>query len=104
MERPTITIGEKTREIKNLTGRDWRILSEFIESNPEYTNADYIEKHAAFVAQFYGVTADDILNLPLGEILPASTAIRNYIMKTLTAKFEQIEKNAEKGDKTEQSL
>lgn len=106
MDKPIITtLDNKKHEMITPAGRHWRIFSEFVESNPEYTDANFIEKHAAFIAEFYqGVTADDILNLPLGEILPASTAIRNYIMKTLTAKFEQIEKNAEKGDKTEQSL
>ena len=98
MERPIITVNEKKYEIKELTGRDWRIFSEFNEKTPEYTDADFIEKHAAFIAEFYqGVTADDILDLPLEEILPVSMAIRNYITKMLTAKFEQIEKNVETG-------
>lgn len=98
MERPIITVNEKKYEIKELTGRDWRIFSEFNEKTPEYTDADFIEKHADFIAEFYqGVTADDILDLPLEEILPASLAIRNYVTKTLTARFEKIEKNVETG-------
>jgi len=99
MDKPTITtLDNKKHEMITPTGRHWRIFSEFVESNPEYTDADFIEKHAAFIAEFYqGVTADDILDLPLEEILPVSMAIRNYITKMLTAKFEQIEKNVETG-------
>lgn len=97
MERPTITVNEKTYEMKKLTGRDWRVFSEFTENAPEYVDADFLEKHAAFIAEFYmGITADDILdNMPLAEILPASLAIRNYITQSLTAKFERLEKNSE---------
>lgn len=97
MERPTITVNEKTYEMKKLTGRDWRVFSEFNDKVPQYIDADFIEKHAAFIAEFYmGITADDILdNMPLAEILPASLAIRNYITQSLTAKFERLEKNSE---------
>ena len=104
MERPTITIEGKKYEIKKLTGRDWRVFSEFNDKIPQYTDADFIEKHAAFIAEFYnGVTADNVLdNMPLPEIVPASMAIRNYILQSLTAKFKEVEKNVEKDAKTEQ--
>lgn len=104
MERPTITVNEKTYEMKKLTGRDWRVFSEFNDKVPQYTDADFIEKHAAFIAEFYmGITADDILdNMPLAEIVPASMAIRNYVLQSLTAKFKEVEKNASKDAKTEQ--
>ncbi|MBQ3451801.1 MAG: hypothetical protein IJG32_06025, partial [Selenomonadaceae bacterium] len=72
------------------------LLGEFLEAAPDYAEADFLEKHAAFITQFYdGVTAEEVLDLPLEEILPASAAIRKYIMKCLTAKLEKIEKNAE---------
>lgn len=103
MERPTITIEGKKYEMKRLTGRDWRIFSEFSEKAPAYTDADFIEKHAAFIAEFYDVTADDILDkVPLEEIVPASVAIRNHVMQSLTAKFKEVEKNAVEDVKTEQ--
>ena len=96
MERPTITIEGKTYEMLPLIGRSWRILGEFADNAPNYTDADFIEKHAAFIANFFHVTADEILDkMGLEEILPASIAIRNYITKSLTAKFEQVEKNSE---------
>ena len=97
MTKPTITtLDGKKHELKKITGRHWRILSEFIDTAPEYVDADFIEKHAAFIAQFYdGVTADDILDLPIEDILPASAAIRKYVMESLTDKLEKIEKNSE---------
>ena len=96
MEKPTITIDGKKHEMLKLTGRSWRLLGEFVETAPDYADADFIEKHAAFIAQFYpGVTAEDILDLPLENILPASAAIRKYIMDCLTVKLEKIEKNVE---------
>lgn len=96
MERPTITIGGKKYEMQKLTGRSWRLLGEFIETTPDYADADFLEKHAAFIAQFYdGVAAEDILDLSLENILPASAAVRKYVMDCLTAKLEKIEKNVE---------
>ena len=103
MKRPTIIIGRKEHSIKNLTGRSWRLLGEFIDSAPEYSDPDFLEKHAAFIAQFYdGVSVDDVLDMPLEEILPASAEIRKFIMESLTAKLEKIEKNSEE-DKAQSS-
>ena len=98
MERPTIIIGGKKHVVQNLTGRSWRLLGEFVDSAPEYSDADFLEKHAAFIAQFYdGVNVDDVLDMPMEEILPASAAIRKFIMESLTARLEKIEKNSEEG-------
>ena len=97
MKKLTITINGTEHEIKRLTGKDWRTLGEFVDSNPVLTDADFIEKHAAFVAKFFDVTAEEVLEMPLEEIIPASMAIRERIGKTLTAKMEQVEKNSETG-------
>lgn len=96
MTKPTITtLDGKKHELKKITGRSWRVLSEFIDTAPEYVDADFIEKHADFIAQFYdGVTADNVLDLPIEEILPASAAARKFVMELLTAKLEKIEKNS----------
>ncbi len=102
MERPTIIIEGVKYEMKKLVGRSWRTLGEFTENPPTYTDADFIEKHAAFIAKFYDVAAEEILEkMPLEEILPASIAIRTYVMNTLTEKIAVIEKNAAT-DKAEQ--
>ena len=98
MEKITITTIDGTEhEMKKLTGKDWRVLGEFADSAPEITDKDFIEKHAAFVANFFDVTAEEVLEMPLEEIIPASMAIRERIGKTLTAKMEQVEKNSETG-------
>ena len=96
MMKPTITtLDGKTHELARITGRHWRILSEFIDAAPEYVDADFIEKHAAFIAAFFDdITADDVLDLPIEEILPASADIRKFVMAQLTAKLEKIEKNS----------
>ena len=94
MTRPTITtLDGKKHELKKITGRHWRILAEFIDNQPEFVDVDFIEKHADFIPQFYdGVTADDILDLPIEEILPYSKATQRFVMEQLTAKLEKIEK------------
>ena len=97
MDKLTITtLDGKEHEIKKLTGRAWRVLSEFTETAPQITDADFLERHAAFIAQFYSdVTAEDILDLPIEEIFPASLAVRNYINNQIGAKLAKIEKNSE---------
>lgn len=98
MTKPTVTtLDGKKHEMPRITGRHWRVLSEFIDAAPEYVDADFIEKHAAFIAAFFydGVTVDDVLDLPIEEILPTSAAIRKFVMAQLTAKLEKIEKNSE---------
>lgn len=96
MKRITITINGTEHEIKKLTGKDWRTLGEFVDSNPVFADADFIEKHAAFIAKFFdGVTVDDVLEMPLEEIVPTTMAIRKLIGETIAAKMEKIEKNFE---------
>lgn len=96
MDRPTITtIDGQIHVMRDLTGRDWRLLGEFSEDPPIFANADFLEKHANFIALFFdGVTPDDILDLTIEDIVPASNAVRNFIIYQLTAKFEIIEKNS----------
>lgn len=98
MKKLTITINGTEHEVKRLTGKDWRTLGEFVDSNPILTDADFIEKHAAFVAKFFeGVTVEDVLEMPLEEIIPTAIAIRKLIGETIAAKMEQVEKNSETG-------
>ena len=89
------TLDGKKHEMKKIAGRHWRILSEFIDNAPEYTDPAFLEKHAEFIAFFFeDLTSEDILDLPLEEILPVSVAIRQLIMERLTEKMAKIEKNA----------
>jgi len=99
MEKPTIiTIDGKAHVMRDLKGKDWRLFGEFADNAPSYVEADFLEKHAGFVAQFFeDVTADDVLDLPLEDIMPVSMAVRNYIAGKLSAKLEAIEKNVEAG-------
>lgn len=96
MKKLTITINGTEHEIKKLTGKDWRTLGEFVDNAPVISDADFIEKHAAFVAKFFeGVTVEDVLAMPLEEIIPTAMAIRKLIGETIAAKMERIEKNFE---------
>lgn len=98
MERPTITIEGKTYEMKKLVGGDWRVLGEFRNSEPTALNADFIEKHAKLISNFFGVSPEEILDkMPLEEILPTTRGIQNYMIEKLSAKLEVIEKNSDKG-------
>ena len=97
MEKPIIkTLDGKEHEMRGVKGRDWRLLGEFMDNASTFTDTDYLEKHAGFIAEFYdGVTVEDILDLPLEDIMPVSVAIRDYIFNQLGAKLDKIEKNSE---------
>lgn len=94
MEKPTITINGKKHEMIDLTGYDYRLAVEFDNNQPQITDADFIEQHAALVAEFFsGITKDDILHLPLEEILPASIAVRRAVYSLVWLKTKEISKN-----------
>lgn len=97
MDSPIITtIDGKKQEMRELKGRDWRLLGEFMDNAPTLADTDFLEKHAEFIAKFYdGVTVEDILDLPLEDIMPVSMAIRDYLFNQLGARLEKIEKNSE---------
>ena len=98
MKTPTITIKGEKHEMIILTGRAYRIVSEFDKSQPQITDPDFMERHAAIVAEFYdGVTAEDILDLPLEEIMPASIAARRAVFQLVWSKTQEISKNSEEG-------
>lgn len=99
MNNPTIIIDDIKHEIKKVTGKDWRILGEFLDKKVTFTDKIFLEEHAEFIANFFdGVTADDVLNLPLEEILPVAMEIRNFMINKISEKLSAIEKNAEKGE------
>ena len=96
MERLTITIGDKEHEMIALTGRAYRLAAEFDNNLPQVTDADFIERHAGLVAEFFpDVTKDDVLDLPLEEILPASIAVRKATYAFTWLKTQEISKNSE---------
>ena len=104
MKRPTIiTIDGTEHEIRHIDGRAYRVVSEFENNLPKFGDTDFIERHAALIAEFYsGLTSDDVLVLPLEEIAPASLEIRNFIFNRVWDKTKAIEKNAPKDKATEQ--
>lgn len=104
MKRPTITtIDGKEHEMLHINGRAYRLVAEFEKDLPNFGDADFIERHATLIAAFYdGLTSDDILDLPLEEIAPASLDIRNFVFRRVWEKTRAIEKNAPEDKATEQ--
>ena len=104
MERPRITTIDGTdHEMRHLDGRAYRVASEFDNNLPNYLEPDFIEKHAALIAEFFdGVSVDDVLDMPLEDILPASTAVRSFVFNFTWEKTKAISKNAPEDKATEQ--
>ena len=103
MEKPTITtIDGKKHKMKPLDGRAYRVAMEFDNNMPQVTDADFMERHAAIVAEFFGVTVDDVLDLPLEEIMPASIAARRVVFQLAWSKTSEISKNLAEDKEQEQ--
>lgn len=98
MERPRITIKGEEHEMITLNGRAYRIAAEFDKNKPLFGDSDFIERHAELAAEFYdGVTKEDILEMPLEEILPASMIISREVARLTWEKVSEISKNSEEG-------
>ena len=94
--RPTITtIDGRKHELKKLTGRTYRVVAEFDANMPQITDVDFIERHAALAAELYGVTQDEILDMPLEDILPATTEARRLTYSFTWLKVSEIAKNSD---------
>lgn len=94
MDKPTITtIDGKTHELKPFTGRSYRVIAEFDKNQPLIGDVDYIERHAAIVAELFGVTTDDVLDMPLEDILPASIEACKLGYSFTWLKVRQTSKN-----------
>ncbi len=104
MDRPKITTIDGTaHEMRRLDGRAYRIVSEFDNDLPNYLAADFIERHAALIAEFFdGVSVDDVLDMSLEDILPASVAVRSFVFNFAWEKTRTISKNAPTDKATEQ--
>ena len=96
MEKLTITtLDGKKHQIRKINGRAWRITAEYIEGDFKFTNPALLEEAAAYIAEFFdGVTSEEILELPMEEILPTAFAIRDKVFESITPKVEAIEKNS----------
>ena len=106
MNKPTITINGETKEIKQVKGKDWRIMGEFLDKKLSFNYNHFMDEQAKFIANFFDdVTADDVLDLPLEEIFPTAIAIRDFMINKISEKLNVIEKNAVTGgeEKTTQS-
>ncbi|MBR3746928.1 MAG: hypothetical protein IKN27_08220 [Selenomonadaceae bacterium] len=100
MKRPTITIDGKTHEMNSICGREYRIVSEYRQNSFSFDNTALIEEAASFIANFFdSVTAEQILDLPLEEIMPLAFKIQNCILQLAAGKAEEISKNSDE-DKT----
>ena len=96
MEKLTVTtIDGQVHEMKPLTGRAYRMLSEFDKNLPQIEDDDYIERHAAIVAELFGIKQDDVLDMPLEDILPISIAARTLAYSFTWLKLKETSKNAE---------
>lgn len=105
MDKPTININGVDHEIKILKGKDWRIVGEFIDKKMSFSDKNFIEEQADFISNFFdGVSADEVLDLPLEEIVPLSIKIRNFVIAKITEKLKAIEKNADSGVKDTPTL
>lgn len=100
MITPTLVTADGiSHEIKNLKGKDWRILGEFFEKKLSFHDKNFMEEQADFIANFFeDVTADEILELPIEEIFPMAIEIRNYMTNKIGEKLNAIEKNVETGE------
>ena len=102
MNKPTITINGETKEIKQVKGKDWRIMGEFLDKKISFNDSNFMEEQANFIANFFDdVTADDVLELPLEEIFPTAIAIRDFMINKISEKLNVIEKNAVTGAEEE---
>lgn len=96
MDRPTITtVDGKEHALKKFDGRIYRLVAEFDRDLPQITDVDFIERHAAIVAELYGVSTDDALDLPLEDIMPASIEGRRAVFQLTWSKTADISKNSE---------
>lgn len=95
MNRPTIKINGKDFEMKKLKGKDWRIFGEFVNEKFSINSPEYVEKLAEFISNFFeGVTVNEVLEMPLEEILPSFISIRDYFTEQLMGKIGEVEKNS----------
>lgn len=104
MEKPRIkTVDGMEHEMAELTGHSYRIASEFDSNQPQITDVDFIERHADVISKFYdGVTKEDVLDMPLEEILPASIAARRAVYAFTWLKTKEITKNLDEDKAKEQ--
>ena len=84
--------------MKQIDGRAFRLVSEYREKDFKLSNPAMVEEAAAFIANFFdGVTAENILDLPLEEIMPLAFRIQNVVIGLVSGKSEEIAKNADEG-------
>lgn len=86
MATPTITINGKEITF-NPKARIWRMVAEFQQKQKEIGRSDLIEEHCKFLADVYGVNADEVLdNFEIADVIPATLAVIEYVTGALTSK------------------
>lgn len=96
MEKPRIKTADGVEhEMQPLTGRSYRVAAEFDKNLPEFGSEDFIERHAAVIAELFGVSVDDALDMPLEDIIPAARDARKFAYAFTWLKTGEISKNSQ---------
>ena len=91
MKKPTIKINGKTYEMKEPKARAWRLITEFEENKKEISNAEYIDKHAEIIAQFFDLSVDEILDgMDISDVIKTFYDCYKYISTLLYSKMEKL--------------
>lgn len=94
MDKPTITIGEKSIEMLEPKAYMWRKGVKLSMERDKIPATDYVDRHCEFIAQAFGVTTEEVLeNIDVADIMPTFYGALGYIMNRLWAKMLDDKKN-----------
>lgn len=105
MKLPSIEINGKVYGMKKPTARFWGTWVRFNDENKTIADANFVDKHCEILAEmFEGVSKDDLLdNLLLEDVMKVYNECSGCLIKLLTGKFEEVEKNSEAAGAAEQA-
>ena len=94
MNNPVITIGEKKIEMKKLTVGDWSEMADIYDKVQATTQSsvEFIRLHCKMLEIAFGLTQEEINNLPAEDIVPIYVDITVALKDILTVKLQDEEK------------
>ena len=92
-----ITINGKEFELKKITVGEWLEMAKIYDEieTTDSTNVGYIEKRCRVIELAFGLTQEEIKNLPAEEVIPlylqSTKLIQESILSKLSEKKSEIE-------------
>ena len=92
MNKPILILNGVSHDFVEPKAKIWRQISEFDQNKLSLSNADFIDKHAEFIADFFNVSVDDVLEyVDISDITKIFFDCHKFTSELIYSKLRELD-------------